>query len=119
MDNEIQVGVLDLSYSIFTQRKWKSILINASFTINKGELCAIMGPSGAGKSTLLDLLAHRRQVGIWTGEIIVNKKPIVASISTECAYVQQDDIHYHSLTVYETLKFAAWTRMPQVASKRE
>lgn len=31
-------------------------LSDASFDINKGELCVILGPSGAGKTTLLNLL---------------------------------------------------------------
>ena len=31
-------------------------LQNASFTVEKGELCVIVGPSGAGKTTLLNIL---------------------------------------------------------------
>ena len=31
-------------------------LRDASFTVNKGELCVIVGPSGAGKTTLLNIL---------------------------------------------------------------
>ena len=31
-------------------------LRNASFTVQKGELCVIVGPSGAGKTTLLNIL---------------------------------------------------------------
>ena len=32
------------------------VLKGISFTINNGELCAIMGPSGSGKSTLMNIL---------------------------------------------------------------
>ena len=31
-------------------------LRDASFIVNKGELCVIVGPSGAGKTTLLNIL---------------------------------------------------------------
>ena len=31
-------------------------LRDASFTVDKGEICVIVGPSGAGKTTLLNIL---------------------------------------------------------------
>ena len=76
-------------------------------------MVAIMGPSGAGKSTLLDLLANRKLAGIWSGEILVNRYPRSAWYKRECAYVMQDDIHIPILTVEETIRYAAWTRMPE------
>ena len=38
-------------------------------------MCAIMGPSGSGKSTLMDLIANRKNIGDWSGHILVSKKP--------------------------------------------
>ena len=44
-----KVDVVDLSYSILLNGKMKRLLKNVSFTIQSGDLCALMGPSGAGK----------------------------------------------------------------------
>ena len=30
---------------------------------------------GAGKSTLLDLIANRKHVGMWSGEVLINQLP--------------------------------------------
>ena len=40
----------------FSYNKAEQVLDNVSFTVNSGEVVAIVGPSGGGKSTLLDLL---------------------------------------------------------------
>ncbi len=48
-----------------------SVLDGASFTINKGELIALVAPSGAGKTTLLMMLGcvvEPTSGGIWLGE---------------------------------------------------
>lgn len=76
-------------------------------------MCALMGPSGAGKSTLLDLVADRKLVGVWSGEILVNQHPRSPWFNRDSAYVLQDDVHIATLTVEETIKYAAWTRMPE------
>lgn len=49
-------------------------LDGVSFTINKGEFCAIIGPSGSGKSTLLNMLAGLEPPT--RGEIIIAGKHI-------------------------------------------
>ena len=76
-----------------------------------GELCALMGSSGAGKSTLLDVLAGRKTLGTIEGEIYFNGGPRTASVVRSTAYVMQDNVHISSLTVRETLHYAAALRM--------
>ena len=49
-------------------------LDGVSFTINKGEFCAIIGPSGSGKSTLLNMLAGLEPPT--RGKIIIDGKHI-------------------------------------------
>lgn len=75
------------------------------------------GPSGAGKSTLLDLLANRKQEGVWCGDILVNQIARTAFFHRDSAYVLQDDLHLPTLTVRETLSYAAWVKLPEGTSE--
>ena len=78
-----------------------------------------MGASGAGKSTLLDLLAGRKRVGIASGEILVDGETRTPWFSRNSAYVLQDDVHFPTLTVTETVCYAAWTRLPEQTSEAQ
>lgn len=64
-------------------------------------------------STLLDLIANRKYVGTWSGEVYIDHKPRGPLFSRETAYVLQDDVHISTLTVEETLLYAAWTRLEE------
>jgi ABC-type lipoprotein export system ATPase subunit len=75
-----------------------------------GELCALMGPSGCGKTTLLNVLAHRDAAtgGKVEGESRVNgQKPSIGTFRKISTYVEQEDALIGSLTVKETMHFAA------------
>lgn len=69
-----------------------------------------MGPSGSGKTTLLNVLAHRDQsakVDV-LGNINVNGSTIPRkTFQNISSYVEQEDALIGSLTVRETLEFAA------------
>ncbi|MCM1271127.1 MAG: ABC transporter ATP-binding protein [Ruminococcus flavefaciens] len=45
--------VRDLCKTYIVNKRQNNVLRNISFTVNEGEMIAIMGPSGSGKSTLL------------------------------------------------------------------
>ena len=64
-----------------------------------------MGPSGAGKSTMLDALAGR--ISLTQGQVYINNEPRDADFKHFTSYVQQEDSLFGSLTVRETLQFAA------------
>lgn len=55
-DTNSILTVTELSKSYYTDGVEIPVLNNISFSVNSGEVIAIMGPSGVGKSTLLNLL---------------------------------------------------------------
>lgn len=75
-----------------------------------GELCALLGPSGSGKSTLLNVLAQRTisSGAAIEGSVLVNgASPSLTAFRQLSSYVEQDDALIGSLTVRETMNFAA------------
>jgi ABC-type lipoprotein export system ATPase subunit len=96
--------------------KMKTLLNTVTGRVNPGEMCALMGASGAGKSTLLDVIAGRKTVGRIVGDILFNGAERTPAIMLQTAYVMQDNVHIGSLTVKETLMYAAHLRLPQTLS---
>jgi ABC-type multidrug transport system ATPase subunit len=78
--------------------------------------------SGSGKTTLLNVLAHRAAVPKSTvrQELYINGTPTeLASFRKLSCYVEQEDALVGSLTVRETLYFAAQLALPSSVSKAE
>lgn len=75
-----------------------------------------MGPSGCGKTTLLNVLARRPAASgaKVLGDCYVNGAKVDAgSFGRMTSYVEQEDALIGSLTVRETLKFAADLSLPR------
>ncbi|KAJ5224017.1 hypothetical protein N7468_008559 [Penicillium chermesinum] len=90
--------------------------------VQKGELVALMGPSGCGKTTLLNALARRTVApgARVAGTCVVNGKEVdKAAFRRMTSYVEQEDALIGSVTVEETLKFAADLSLPSSISSRE
>ncbi|XWS27183.1 hypothetical protein CRYUN_Cryun26dG0093100 [Craigia yunnanensis] len=89
------------------------LLKGVSGAFRPGVLTALMGISGAGKTTLMDVLAGRKTGGYVEGTIKISgypkKQETFARIS---GYCEQTDIHSPHVTVYESLVFSAWLRLP-------
>lgn len=93
-----------------------SILTDANGHVEAGEMIAIMGPSGSGKTTLLNTLAHRAAAAGATthGDILANGQGINwQNLRHLSAYVEQEDALIGSLTVRETMSFAARLALPR------
>ncbi|CEJ81601.1 Putative ATP-binding cassette sub-family G member 5 [[Torrubiella] hemipterigena] len=99
-----------------------AILQGSNGIVKAGEMLAIMGPSGSGKTTLLNALAHRVAAAgaTTTGDIRVSNQPAtLQSIRAYSSYVEQEDALIGSLTVRETVMFAAQMSLPSHISKKE
>ncbi|KAJ0884371.1 putative monosaccharide-transporting ATPase [Helianthus annuus] len=112
----------DIKYSVDMPQEMKDqgvtdgrlvLLKNLSGSFRPGVLTALMGVSGAGKTTLMDVLAGRKTGGIIEGDIRISgypkKQETFARIS---GYCEQTDIHSPHVTVYESLIYSAWLRLP-------
>ncbi|KAF4973571.1 hypothetical protein FZEAL_9290 [Fusarium zealandicum] len=104
----------------------KTILNPVDATFHAGVLNVIMGPSGSGKTSLLNSMALRLRNSAGTkyrpaGKLTFNGAiPSDSVIRSVCSYVcQDDDALLPSLTVRETLRFAAGLRLPSFMSKDE
>lgn len=127
----------DVVYDIEIKGEPRRLLDNVSGWVKPGTLTALMGVSGAGKTTLLDVLAQRTTMGVITGDMLVNGKPLDASFQRKTGYVQQQgklnnrasgdqeatdqnaDLHLETATVRESLRFSAMLRQPASVSKEE
>ncbi|KAI2603158.1 P-loop containing nucleoside triphosphate hydrolase protein [Hypoxylon fragiforme] len=128
----IDVGLDDFSLALdkrsSTGKKLprKTILDPVTTTFQAGMLNIIMGPSGSGKTSLLNAMALRLHSTISTryrssGKLTFNDAvPSDSVIRSVVSYVcQDDDALLPSLTVRETLRFAAGLRLPRWMSKSE
>jgi len=114
----------NLDLKLTTKTGTKQILDHISGTIHHSRLTALMGPSGSGKTSLLNVLAGRTKAmaGLsLSGDISMNNQAISSwsSYRRRCAYVEQDDLLFSNLTVYETIKLAAELRLPKEMTELE
>ncbi|KAK6331502.1 GTPase-activating protein [Orbilia blumenaviensis] len=109
----------DVTLDIMVANEKRRLLDGVSGWVKPGTLTALMGVSGAGKTTLLDCLAQRMKIGVLTGDMLVNGKPLAASFQRSTGYVQQQDLHLETATVRESLRFSAVLRQPEGVSVEE
>lgn len=91
----------------------RSILHQSSGLVRPGQMMALMGPSGSGKTTLLNTLAQRQAPT--EGRVLINGEECpLATHRAVSSFVEQEDTLIGSLTVEETLKFAAKLSLPRL-----
>ncbi|OSD06180.1 hypothetical protein PYCCODRAFT_1384259 [Trametes coccinea BRFM310] len=87
--------------------------------VKPGTMTALMGASGAGKTTCLDVLAQRKNIGVVSGTLLLDGKPLQLDFARKTAYAEQMDVHEGSATVREAMRFSAYLRQPPEISKEE
>ncbi|GAA5871103.1 hypothetical protein JCM8547_005358, partial [Rhodosporidiobolus lusitaniae] len=109
----------NLTYTVPVPGGQRQLLDNVNGYVRPGQLTALMGSSGAGKTTLLDVLANRKTIGVIGGERLVAGRVPGREFQRGTAYVEQQDVHEHTQTVREALRFSAYLRQPQSVPKEE
>lgn len=103
-----------LSYAVGKRQ----ILKGVSGYALPGELLAVMGPSGSGKTTLIDVLAMKPKRGDLSGALYYGGKqrgadPAADETAREAiGFVDQEDNLMGTLTVFESVLFSAFLRLP-------
>ncbi|TBU62153.1 ABC-transporter [Dichomitus squalens] len=87
--------------------------------VKPGTMTALMGASGAGKTTCLDVLAQRKNIGVVSGTLLLDGKPLDLDFARNTAYAEQMDVHEGTATVREAMRFSAYLRQPVEVSKEE
>ncbi|MCJ1338983.1 hypothetical protein MMC09_004272 [Bachmanniomyces sp. S44760] len=99
--------------------RFKTILNDVSADMDSGKLTAIIGGSGSGKTSMLNFMSQRMSSDRLKveGKVLYNGKSKLSSIRS--AYVMQQDILLPTLTVRETLQYAADLRLPPPTTREE
>ena len=105
------------SHGIFSSCKTpatreKRILSNVTGSLDAGTLVGILGPSGSGKTSLLSILGGRSGARVEGRVSISGTGGISKAARRRIGFVTQDDVVWSSLTVSESLMYAAELRLP-------
>ncbi|MBQ3545146.1 MAG: ABC transporter ATP-binding protein [Lachnospiraceae bacterium] len=84
--------VTDLCKTYITNKRQNNVLKNVTFSIEKGEMVAIMGPSGSGKSTLLYSVSGMDRPT--AGEVMLDNKVITDMNEKELANVRLEKMGF-------------------------
>jgi ATP-binding cassette, subfamily G (WHITE), member 2, PDR len=108
-----------VNYDVPVAGGHKRILNDVYGYVRPGELTALMGASGAGKTTLLDVLAARKNIGIISGDILIDGLKPGLAFQRGTSYAEQLDVHEPAQTVREALRFSADLRQPYDTPQEE
>ncbi|KAJ3718556.1 ABC-2 type transporter-domain-containing protein [Lentinula raphanica] len=101
-----------LNYTVPVPGGTRRLLHDVYGYVKPGTLTALMGASGAGKTTCLDVLAQRKNIGVISGDVLVDGRPLTSDFARGTAYAEQMDVHEGTATVREAMRFSAYLRQP-------
>lgn len=97
----------------------RKLLNGVSGYAKPGVMIALMGASGAGKTTLLNTLAQRQKMGVVTGDMLVDGRPLGADFQRGTGFCEQMDLHDGTATIREALEFSAILRQDRATPRSE
>ncbi|NTV78722.1 MAG: ABC transporter ATP-binding protein [Clostridiales bacterium] len=106
--------VKDLCKTYIISKKQNNVLRNINFTIQEGELTAIMGPSGSGKSTLLYTVSGMDSMS--AGQVTFFGKELEHLTSNQLSDVRLDEMGFifqqmhmlKNLSIYDNIILPAY-----------
>ena len=117
--------VKDLCKTYVINKRQNNVLKNVNFTIEDGEMVAVMGPSGSGKSTLL--YAVSGMDGVTGGSVMFDGKDITKLKSNELASLRLNEMGFifqqmymmKNLTILDNIVLPAMESKKTSESKQE
>ena len=111
--------VKDLCKTYIIEKRQNHVLKNVNFTVDEGEMVAIMGPSGSGKSTLLYSVSGMDKAT--SGTVIFDGKEITSLGEKEMADVRLDEMGFIFQQMYmmKNLTILDNILLPAMESKKE
>ncbi|KAF2874539.1 ABC-2 type transporter-domain-containing protein [Massariosphaeria phaeospora] len=101
----------------------RTIIDNFTGSVKPGEMLLVLGRPGAGCSTFLKIIGNQRfGYEEISGEVTyggTDAKEMGKKYRSEVLYNPEDDLHYATLKVKDTLSFALKTRTPGKDSRKE
>ncbi|KAI9711691.1 MAG: hypothetical protein M1828_001802 [Chrysothrix sp. TS-e1954] len=109
----------NVNYSIPYQGGQKRLLHDVTGYAKPGVMVALMGASGAGKTTLLNTLAQRQYMGVVSGDMVVDGRPLGPTFQRSTGFCEQMDLHDGTATIREALEFSAVLRQDRELPRQE
>lgn len=119
------LNVKDLCKTYVINKRQNNVLKNVNFTVEAGEMVAIMGPSGSGKSTLLYAVSGMDSAT--GGTVLFDAKDITKMGSKELAALRLDEMGFifqqmymmKNLTILDNIILPAMESRKNSESKKE
>lgn len=118
-ENESVFTWTDVEFSVPYEGGQRKLLNNVNGYAKPGVMIALMGASGAGKTTLLNTLSQRQQIGVVSGEMLVDGRALGTEFQRVTGYVEQQDLHDKTATIREAFEFSAILRQERHVPREE
>lgn len=110
--------VKDLCKTYVVNKRQNNVLRNVNFTVEEGEMVAIMGPSGSGKSTLLFTISGMDRAT--SGKVLFDGRELTALKDDELAGIRLDEMGFIFQQMYmmKNLTILDNIVLPAIQSKK-
>ena len=111
--------VTDLCKTYITNKRQNNVLRNVNFSVDEGDMVAVMGPSGSGKSTLLYTVSGMDRMT--AGKVLFNGKDISKLKPNELAALRLDEMGFIFQQMYMMKKLCVLDNiiLPGYQAKRD